>query len=95
MEARDIYQKFGVLYSMKNLFLKLVSYIFPIRGARIGIKANTQLELRWENGKLVLNTDKANYSFGSLHRIWRKALKEVSIKDTNRILVLGGGGWQY
>jgi spermidine synthase len=47
----------------------------------------------YQEGKYVLNTKNANYSFASLHRVFRKALQSINIKEKEikSILVLGGG----
>lgn len=46
-----------------------------------------------ENGKKVLNSPNANYSFGSLQRVFEMALKEVALdlKDEHSVLILGFG----
>lgn len=44
------------------------------------------------NGKKMLNTDHANYSFGSLHRIMRFALGKIVLASDENILLLGLGG---
>lgn len=56
-------------------------------------KFNQQLIVAIQDGKYVLNTQNANYSFGSLHRIFQKAFKTISLKERNfsSCLLLGGG----
>lgn len=44
------------------------------------------------NGKKILNTKDANYSFGSLHRIMRFALTQTKFESRDDILLLGLGG---
>ena len=51
------------------------------------------LEVRWEQGRLVLNSGHANQSFGSLHRVWQQVLKDVLVEfRPANVLVLGMGG---
>jgi len=70
---------------------KVFSYVFPVVLARFEGQYTQELEVRLEYGKIVLNSQSANYSFGSLHRIWRKAISKIEIYEEDRILVLGGG----
>lgn len=51
------------------------------------------LEVTWENGRKVLNGERVNYSFGSLHDVFRIALrkalpKKIKLQDA---LILGFG----
>jgi spermidine synthase len=49
----------------------------------------------WANGELVLDSENANYSYGSLQRILRLGLKNIGyekIVPMNHILVLGVAG---
>ncbi|MDT8411722.1 MAG: fused MFS/spermidine synthase [Vicingaceae bacterium] len=54
---------------------------------------NDKLIVAIQDGKYVLNTKNANYSFGSLHRVFQKAFKTIKLKDRNfsSCLLLGGG----
>ncbi len=38
---------------------------------------NKSIEITWNNGELVLDTENTNYSYGSLQRILKKDLKEI------------------
>jgi len=50
-------------------------------------------EVSYENGIKVLNSENANYSFGSLHQIMLKGIEEVlKKKKPKRVLILGLGG---
>jgi spermidine synthase len=44
-----------------------------------------------QEGKYVLNSKNANYSFATLHRVFQQALKKVELEKINSILVLGCG----
>lgn len=72
---------------------KYLSYLYPLVIQRETSDHGYQLEVTWENGRLVLNTDKANYSFGSLHKVFRKTFKAIPPKldKEGRVLVLGFG----
>jgi len=50
------------------------------------------LEITWINGKKVLDSRNANYSFGTLQKILETGLAEIHINRVNSILVLGVGG---
>lgn len=54
---------------------------------------NDKLIVAIQDGKYVLNTQNANYSFGSLHRVFQKAFKIIKLKERNfsSCLLLGGG----
>lgn len=72
---------------------KLLSYILPIRVKTFYSKINGSLEINLVNGRKVLDTASANYSYGSLQRILHKGLSEIGFDGTiKRVLVLGMGG---
>lgn len=51
--------------------------------------------MTWANGKLVLDSENANYSYSNLQRILRYGLKNIGydkIVSMNHILVLGVAG---
>jgi len=52
-----------------------------------------KLEVRWENGRKVLNSPNGNQSFGALHRVWQKTLAHLDLQaDPPRsVLMLGLG----
>ncbi len=57
-------------------------------------EANGRLEIFYENGKKVLNAPHANYSFGSLHRVFKRTFGyfKPDWKEVKQILILGYGG---
>jgi hypothetical protein len=65
----------------------LLSYILPFVSSRES-KFNGSLKVMIVNGKKILNTQNANYSFGSLHRIMRFALTETAFHGGEDILLL-------
>ncbi len=77
------------------MFQKLFSYIVPIIIHKRKSALSKSLEVTWNNGELVLDSENTNYSFGSLQRILRKGLKYIGydrIKKFNSVLVLGVAG---
>lgn len=77
------------------MFKKYLSYILPIKIYQKKSKVSKNLEVTWNNGQLVLDSENTNYSFGSLQRILRKGLKYIGFKriqNFENILVLGVAG---
>lgn len=77
------------------MFKKLFSYIFPLNIYKQKSSFSQTLEVTWSNGQLVLDSNNANYSYGSLQRILRKGLKFIGfrkIQNMKNILVLGVAG---
>lgn len=76
-------------------YKKPLSYIFPQKIFSKKSKVSGELKVVISDGKLVLNTSNANYSFGSLQRILEKGLKRIgkpAIKDMSSVLLLGVAG---
>jgi len=77
--------------------LKLLKYLYSFFNEEIIENAqsaiNPCIEITYVNGKLVLNTNNSNYSFGSLHRVFQKVFKEIKIEkhEINDVLILGFG----
>ncbi len=74
---------------------RLVSYLFPVQIYSKKSKYSKELEVTWNNGQLVLDSQNTNYSYGSLQRILKKGLKYIGyqrIKNFESILVLGVAG---
>lgn len=71
---------------------KLISYVFPHTIEEGRTRLGQKYEINLENGSKVLNSEHANYSFGSLHRIMLKGITEVlRHSKPARILMLGLG----
>ncbi|WP_299184789.1 fused MFS/spermidine synthase [uncultured Aquimarina sp.] len=70
---------------------KIVSYIWPLT-KKITSKINGTLEITWMNGKKVLDSETANYSYGSLQRILDYGLSKIYFDSKANILLLGMGG---
>lgn len=74
---------------------RLLSYIYPITVFKTSSDVSTSLELTWVNGRLLLDSENANYSYGSLQRVLTQGLKEIGpdkIAEMQKILVLGVAG---
>ncbi|WP_299112307.1 fused MFS/spermidine synthase [uncultured Winogradskyella sp.] len=70
---------------------QLLSYILPITKT-IESKHSGTLEITWHNGKKHLNSQNANYSYGSLQRILKYGLEKINLSKVNTTLILGMGG---
>ncbi len=74
---------------------KLLSFFIPIKIFQEKSEINKNLEVTWNNGKLVLDSKNTNYSYGSLQKVLRKGLESIGfefIKNSKHILVLGVAG---
>ncbi|MBP4142594.1 fused MFS/spermidine synthase [Flavobacterium sp. P4023] len=74
---------------------KILSYLIPIKIYTSKSSLSNAIEVTWANGELVLDSENANYSYGSLQRILRLGLKNIGydkIVSMNHILVLGVAG---
>ena len=77
------------------MFKKMLSYLIPIPIFKQKSKLSKSIEVTWNNGEMVLDSENTNYSYGSLQRILRKGLKHIgfnTIKSMQNILVLGVAG---
>jgi spermidine synthase len=70
---------------------KIISYLWPITH-RFSSEINGTLEVTYLNGKKVLDTANANYSYGSLQKILEYGLAKLDFSKVENILVLGMGG---
>lgn len=73
---------------------KMNSYLFPVPIFKTSSKFNKVIEVSLENGKLVLNSKNANYSYGSLFAIFKKSFEvfRISFENKKNVLMLGLGG---
>lgn len=74
---------------------KIISYLIPIQIYKSKSTLSKSIEVTWSNGELVLDSENANYSYGSLQRILRIGLKNIGyekIAAMEHILVLGVAG---
>lgn len=78
-----------------SMFRKFLSFFVPVNIAKKYSDVSQQLEVTLNNGRLVLDSKNANYSYGSLQRILRKGLHYIGferIRGFNEVLVLGVAG---
>lgn len=78
-----------------GLFKRALSYLVPYvieqRRSFFGIPVTISLE----NGRLVLNSGKANYSYGNLHQVFKTVFYKLRLKEQfigQSVLLLGMGG---
>lgn len=74
---------------------KYLSYLLPVKIDQKKSQISKNLEITWNNGQLVLDSENTNYSYGSLQRILRKGLKYIGykrIQGFESVLVLGVAG---
>jgi spermidine synthase len=74
---------------------KILSYIIPVKIYKTKSAVSKTIEITWANGELVMDSENANYSYGSLQRILRKGLKHFGfdkISKMDNVLVLGVAG---
>lgn len=71
---------------------RLLSWVWPIRKDAI-VGRHGVIEARWEYGRLVLNSARANQSLGSLHRVWQAVFARIGLqrRPPQRVLLLGLG----
>jgi len=70
---------------------KILSYLWP-QTTKFPSDHNGNLEVTLYNGKKMLDSKNANYSFGSLQRILEIGFNNIDFTNINSILLLGLGG---
>src|SRR5690606_23986478 len=70
---------------------KAFSYIWPLT-KKFPTKYSGILEVTWLNGKKVLDSKNANYSYGSLEKVLDIGLSYCRAERTSQVLILGLGG---
>lgn len=63
---------------------KVLSFLMPITIYQKKSSLSKNLEVTWNNGQLVLDSENTNYSFGSLQRILRKGLKKLALRPSKK-----------
>ncbi|MBK7818080.1 MAG: hypothetical protein IPJ60_11450 [Sphingobacteriaceae bacterium] len=74
-----------------DIITKLLSYFYPIT-TKIRTEKNGIVELTYSNGRKILDSSNANYSYGSLQRILKFGLEKIEFTKVNDVLLLGLGG---
>ncbi|MDY8137927.1 fused MFS/spermidine synthase [Aquimarina sp. 2201CG5-10] len=69
---------------------KILSYIWPFTKT-VTSEVSGPLEITWMNGKKVLDSRNANYSYGNLQQLLDYGLSLIPIDDVSDILLLGLG----
>ncbi len=70
---------------------KWLSYLWPFT-SRIKSPISGTLEVSWINGKKMLDSPNANYSYGSLQKVLEFGLARMDLSGVSKILLLGMGG---
>lgn len=70
---------------------KLISYVYPLT-TKIRTENNGVVELTMSNGRMILDSANANYSYGSLQRILKFGLKKLDLTKVESVLLFGLGG---
>lgn len=76
-------------------FKRLLSYLIPIKIDEVKSDINKNLEISWNNGQLVLDSENTNFSYGSLQKVLRFGLKKIGfekIESFKNTLILGVAG---
>lgn len=76
-----------------NITQRLLSYLYPVTiEKRTGAYLPT-IEVNLRNGEYILDGDKVNYSFGSLHDLFLQTLTQFNIRERSikNVLILGFG----
>ncbi len=74
---------------------RLLSYFIPITILKTKSKLSKSIEISWNNGELVIDSENTNYSYGNLQRVLKMGLKNIGfskIANMEDILVLGVAG---
>ena len=74
---------------------QLLSYFLPIKIYETQSTFSSNLEVTWNNGKLVLDSKHTNYSYGSLEKVLRKGFQQIgytTILEMKSVLLLGVAG---
>ncbi len=74
-------------------FKKIFSFLWGYKITTTESPLNGKLEVWYRDGQYVLDSEHANYSFGSLHRLFRLIFMDVNPvgKSVNNALLLGLG----
>jgi len=77
------------------MFKKILSHFYPITIYKETSTISKSIEVTLYNGKMLLNTENTNYSFGSLQSILKTGLLDIGKTEISRmesILILGVAG---
>jgi spermidine synthase len=76
-----------------NLKQLLLSYIWGVHVEKVPSRINGELNVYYIKGKYLLNATQANYSYGALHKGFRKIFRKIKLKKQSfsNVLLLGFG----
>ena len=74
-----------------NKLKQILSYLWPIT-AKKDSDFSGILEVTWIDGKKVLDTKNANYSYGALQKVLENGLNFIDFRQIESVLILGLGG---
>ena len=76
-----------------NFYTYLVSFYKSLLLEKRKSNVNTSLEVVYSKGKLMLDSDRANYSFGGLHTVFQTTFSKNKIqnRDIKNVLIVGFG----
>lgn len=69
---------------------KILSYFYPLTTI-VDSDYSGKVEITWYNGKKMLDTENANYSYGSLQEVLEYGIAQVDLTKVHSILILGMG----
>lgn len=80
-------------FFMKEIISKIASFVWDIPIEKTSSEQNNYLEVVWTNGRKMLNTKDANFSFGNGYKVFEKALSLISdnVRSAHKTLILGFG----
>ncbi len=71
--------------------VKALSYLYPVTTQTYDSALSGLIEITWFNGKKMVDTQNANYSYGSLQKILKFGLEKVALQNVQSVLLLGLG----
>jgi spermidine synthase len=77
--------------SMRLKILRLISYYFPI-SKKIPSVHSGLLELKFVDGKMLLDSPYSSHSYGTLQKVLEFALRHIELSNIQTVLLLGLGG---
>lgn len=76
---------------MRLKVLRLISYYFPI-SKKIPSVHSGVLELKFVDGKMLLDSGYSSHSYGTLQKVLEFALRHIDLSNIQTVLLLGLGG---
>ncbi|SFU42827.1 Spermine/spermidine synthase [Pustulibacterium marinum] len=71
--------------------VKALSYLYPITTKTYVSELSGVIEITWFNGVKMVDTENANYSYGTLQNILKFGLEKIDLNTVNNVLLLGLG----